>query len=346
MAQKRSTFKLKKPLIIGFILILLVGVWGFLRYQQSSKLLELGDQLLKQGESEQAIRLYNQAHNTFPFRTDVINSLKGAELVQKSEGEFSKISEVDAEIENAELQNVPEIANLPPEQALKSNELLVPILMYHHIRVNPRPGNALWASLNVSPEQLDAQFQYLSAHNFHPISMDQLLDALKNKSSLPSKPIVLSFDDGYRNFYESAFPLLKKYNFKAIEFVITDVSSFPAYLRWDQILEMDKSGLVEFGAHTRHHPSLTSLSSKTAADEIKGSKQDLESHLKKPIKFFAYPYGNYNDSIIKMVQDAGYQAAASVIYGSIQSDDKLFVQPRVMVDGRFSLQEFGNRLPK
>ncbi len=67
---------------------------------------------------------------------------------------------------------------------------------------------------------------------------------------------------------------------------------------------------------------------------------------KKPVNFFAYPYGNYSDFIIKNVKDAGFQGAVSIIYGSVQSKDKLFTMPRVMVDGRFRLQEFGSRLPQ
>lgn len=346
MAKKVASFKMSKLLILILILVASFGVWGFLRYGESSVKLEQGNQLLKEGHSSEAIMVFTEAHNLFPLRLDVNESLKGAQLVRQSEGEFSKIAEVDAEIENAELQNIPAVETLPAEQKLRPDELLVPILMYHHIRINPKPGNAVWSSLNVAPNQLETQFQYLAENNFHPITLEELYNALQSKSALPIKPVVLSFDDGYKNFYENAFPLLKKYNFKATEFIITDVASLPAYLSWGQISEMDKSGLVEFGAHTRHHPNLPSLSNRAIVDEIKGSKQDLELHLKRSVHFFAYPYGNYNDFIIKAVKDAGYQAAVSVVYGSVQSNDKLYLMPRLMVDGRFNLGDFSNRLPK
>ena len=331
--------------IFALLLILLCG-WGLIRYHKSSILLDQGNQLLKQDRVEEATNILNKAHSTFPFRQDVTISIRGAQLVQKSGADFGKISEIDAEIENAELQNIPPVTEIPKEEKVKAYEILAPILMYHHIRVNPMPNSALWASLNVSANQLDNQLQYLATHGFHPILPEQLLDALNSKASLPTKPVIISFDDGYRNFYENAFPLLKKYNFKAIEFVITGVTPAPAYLSWDQIIEMDKSGLIEFGAHTRHHPDLTRLSASAQVDEIKGSKADLESHLKKQVNFFAYPYGSYNNLIVQEVKDSGYLGAASVIYGSVQSPDKLYLMPRIMVDGRFSIEDFANRLPQ
>src|SRR5258708_10912207 len=126
MAKKSSNFKFKKILLLSLIVVALVCFFGYNRYRTSSILLEQGNQLLKQGQSEQAISVFNEAHNQFPFREDIMDNLKGANLVQQSYNEFSKITQVDAEIENAELQNIPSIVSLP-EQNLKPNEQLVPI---------------------------------------------------------------------------------------------------------------------------------------------------------------------------------------------------------------------------
>ncbi len=335
---------MRKIFALLIILVLVsVGIFGFTRYRQSNVLVEEADQLLKEGKTTLAIGVYEKAKAAFPLRSDIDQSINGAKLVQLSDTNYKQFTEVDLEIENAEIQAVPDITNIPIIP-LKPNQILVPILMYHHIRINPKPNDSLWASLNVSPSQLEAQFQYLNSHDYHTITLGQMLDALNNKAILPKNPIVLSFDDGYRNFYENAYPLLKKYNLKAIQFVITDVQNYPAYLTWNQIIEMDKSGLVEFGAHTKHHPNLPDLSQAAIIDEVKGSKKDIESHLKKPTNWFAYPYGSYNNFILKAVKDAGYLGAASTIYGSVQESNKLFLMPRIMVDGRFSLMDFTKRI--
>src|SRR5205823_416252 len=113
----------------------------------------------------------------------------------------------------------------------------------------------------------------------------------------------------------------------------------PAYLTWDEIVEMDKSGLIEFGAHTRHHANLPDLSQAAMVDEVEGSKKDLEEHLNKPILWFAYPYGGYNNLVMAEVQKSGFVGAVSTIYGAGQSKDKLFLEPRIMVDGRYSLAD-------
>lgn len=326
----------KLLIFIVLIVVILLGVSQYFVYQ--------GDQAISKGDPETALPLYNRAKQIFPFRFDIEEKTRGAKLIQQSNLSYKQISEVDAEIENAEIQNIPSLSTLPSSRQLKQGEVVVPILMYHHIEANPRPYDPVYASLFVTPAQLDSQLQYLSSHNFNPISLDQLYQALNGNYVLPVNPVVLTFDDGYKSFYDNAFPLLKKYQFKAIEFVITNVTTYPAYLSWNQIIELDKSGLVEIGAHTRTHPSLNTLSKSGIDNEVKGSKSDIESHIGKTIHWFAYPYGTYNDLVISSVKDAGFTGAVSVIYSPVQSADKLYFLPRVMVDGRFSLDEFSKRL--
>ncbi len=259
------------------------------------------------------------------------------QLVSQSNLDYGQISDVNF----AEVQVIPSLNSLP---TLKPNELFVPILMYHHIDVNPRPTDPLWASLFVTPGQLDAQIQYLKTNGYSVVTLDDLYDAMINGKTLPKKAIVLTFDDGYRSFYDNAYQILKKYNVKATEFVITDVQTAPAYLTWDEIIEMDKSGLVQFGAHTRHHPFLTKLSQTAEVDEIFGSKNDLEAHLNKAITWFAYPYGDYNASVLQITKNAGFKGAVSTVYGAGQSSEKLYFLPRIMVDGRYNMSEFVARI--
>ncbi len=324
--------------VLFFFIILSVGILLF-GYNQSTNFKNQGDLLVKQGRVGEAIILYNKARSIFPLRSDVTDNLEAANLILQSDLTYETISDLDF----AEVQIAPD---LPAIGALQPNEVFVPILMYHHIDVNPKPEDPVWASLFVTSDQLNSQLEYLTAHGYTSITLDELYAALNNKATLPKQPIVLTFDDGYRTFYTNAYPLLKKYNVKATEFVITQVEGAPAYLTWDQILEMDKSGLVRFGAHTRHHPNLPDLSQTSIINEVQGSKSDLEDHLKKEITWFAYPYGGYTNSVVEVVRNAGFKGAVSTIYGAGQSSSKLYIEPRIMVDGRYSLANFIARIQK
>lgn len=323
---------------ISLVLILILGVILWF-YYQSSVLRKQADDLLKFGKPEEAIEVYKKALQMFPIRGDIKEDIEGAKLILESSRTYGRIVQFE------ELQEIPPLSSLP-SIPLNPNELFVPVLMYHHIRTNPNPSDPVSAALNVTPSQLNEQLSYLSSHNYHTITLSDLSDALDGKISLPENPIILTFDDGYRNFYDNAYPLLKKYNMKAVQFVVTGVLNISSYLTWNQIEEMDKSGLVEFGAHTRHHANLPEFSQKAIVDEIRGSKIDLENHLKKPVSWFAYPYGSYSDFIMRIVKNAGFKGAASTVYGAVQSKDNAYLSPRIMVDGRFSLENMVMRIQR
>lgn len=329
----------KKTKFLAILLVVLAIPICLFLYYQSNTLIKQGDDLIKLDQPAEAIIFYKRAQNMFPFRIDIADDIAGANLILQSKKDYSSITDF------SETQTPPSLFSLFSTQ-LAPNELFVPVLMYHHIEINPKPYDPIYAALFVSPSQLDQQLSYLANHNYHSITLDDLSNALENKETLPQNPIILTFDDGYRSFYDNAFPLLKKYDMKAIQFVISQVEGAPAYLTWDQIIEMDKSGLVEIGAHTRHHPYLTSLAKAAMVDEIRGSKSDIEQRLKHKVEWFAYPYGSYSQQIIQAVKDAGFKGAASTIYGTNQSENNIFIFPRIMVDGRFSLDNIARRIQK
>src|SRR5258708_1507475 len=319
-----------------FFIVFIISGWF---YYQSELLKQSADNLLKEGKAAEAIELYNKAQSTFPLRFDILDDIDGAKLILDSNRYYGQV------VDFYEFQQLPPLSNLPSVR-LNPNELFVPILMYHQIRINTNPSDPVVSALTVSPEQLEQQLSFLNSHNFQTITLDELSTALEGKTSLPKNPIILTFDDGYRNFYENAFPLLKKYDAKAVQFVITGVVDRQPYLTWSQIMEMDKSGLIEFGAHTRHHPNLPDIPRATIVDEIKGSKLDLEQHLKKRVNWFAYPYGSYSEFIMQTVRDAGFKGAASTVYGTAQSKNTLYLFPRIMVDGRFTLDNLTSRIER
>lgn len=327
-----------RPYLLVIILGIL-GLLGFLFYK-SDQYVQLGDKLRDEGRVDAAIATYQTAKVYFPLRASIQGRIDGAKLILATSADTNGISSFVAE-----LQDQPPAAEIIRE-SLKPDQIFAPILMYHHIGINPKPRDPVWAALYVTTPELDSQFSYLVKNGYHVISLKELYGALTTGSKLPDNPVVLTFDDGYRSFYENAFPLLKKYNLKATEFVITRGVGALSYLTWDEIAEMDASGLVDFGGHTEHHPSLITLSTGSAIEEIKGSKLDLEAHLGKRIDFFAYPYGNFNKAVIDDVQNAGFLGAVSVVYSANQDKKNIFVMPRIMVDGRYGIDIFGKRIQK
>ena len=205
----------------------------------------------------------------------------------------------------------------------------VPVLNYHQI--NDTAHN----SLTVSTEQFEAQMRYLSENGYHSITPAEMLDAWENGAELPDKPVIITFDDGYADNYENAFPILEKYRLCATIFLISDyVGTYPNYVTWEQAKHMQESGLIRLESHTLSHATLTELtSSKDIRHQLSGSKQAIEYHLGNQVQFIAYPCGAYTQEITDLTQAAGYRAAFTVNYGWADPGDRHFILDRVPVFG-------------
>lgn len=207
----------------------------------------------------------------------------------------------------------------------------VPILLYHHI--DNKPG---W--LYVDPTTFASQMGYLIQKGYAVITLPEVVAGLVS-GGLPVKSAVLTFDDGYRDFYTQAYPVLKQKGLKATVFLITQLMEGDAYLTWQQAKEMVGSGLITIGDHTLSHRSLTSLPEDKIKDEIISSKSILESQLGVPINVFAYPYGSYNQTVIKYLTEGGF--AAAVLSQGGTSCAKLPYGLRRIHIGRSSLSNYG-----
>ncbi|MBA7597475.1 Poly-beta-1,6-N-acetyl-D-glucosamine N-deacetylase [subsurface metagenome] len=176
------------------------------------------------------------------------------------------------------------------------------ILTYHSV------SNRRQDELAVSVENFDRQMKYFYKKGYRTISLAQAIE----KKDLSSKSFVITFDDGYQDNYTNAYLILKRYGFSATIFLITGYIGTDRFfkperyieryggreedyrfLNWEEIREMSNNG-IEFGSHSITHPSLTSLSRKEAWREIKDSKLKIEAMIQKTIKFFSYPYGDFN----------------------------------------------------
>ena len=148
----------------------------------------------------------------------------------------------------------------------------VPVLNYH--QVEDKDGNPL----TLYCDQFDQQMAYLAEEGYHTITLDEMMDAAESGAPLPAKPVVITLDDGYVDNYEYAYPILKKYGFKATIFLINDFTGvYPNYLTWEQIHEMQDSGLINFESHTMTHANLSEL---TSRDELRHEIADSHRALR------------------------------------------------------------------
>ena len=186
----------------------------------------------------------------------------------------------------------------------------IPILLYHDfVTTVPDSDPDNFNYIN-TPQSFEENIKTLLEEGYTVISMEQLNEAYKGNIELPSKPILITFDDGYYSNYEYIYPILQKYNVKASIFVITDKVGKEIdgikYLGWDECLEMQNSGLVEIFSHSKKHIFYNKLPIREIRDDVKESYEIIEKHLgKKDLKVFAYPYGAYTNDTVRTLKNNG-----------------------------------------
>jgi len=179
-------------------------------------------------------------------------------------------------------------------------------------------GDKIRISLNITPYTLDQQIQTLVHAGYTCMTNAELDDVLDGIKPLPQNPILLTFDDGYRDFATDAYPILKKYQVKATAYIVPGFLDRPNYMLRSQLEEIATDGLVELANHTIDHLGLARQSLKTVTDEVFRSKVMLEEEIHKPVVDFAYPYGSFDDQAIQVVKDAGFRSAVSTLPGAEQ----------------------------
>ncbi len=206
----------------------------------------------------------------------------------------------------------PATATIPAKAASGSSQdeaLAVPILVYHIVRPSYPSDSTEVKKLAHTPEIFDAELSYLAAAGYHIVPLAALVSHITRETPLPPHSIVITFDDGWRDQFEYAFPILKKYHATATFFIFTNAIGRHAFISWDNLREMLAAGMT-VGAHSRSHPFLTKITDPSKLwDEISGSKVIIEKNLGVPVTAFAYPFGQYNASSTTLVEKAGYTAA-------------------------------------
>jgi len=200
-----------------------------------------------------------------------------------------------------------------------------PILMYHYI-----DDKEDMSKLSLCPEGFSRQMKFLREHKYNVVSLEELVGMIKNKKKIPPKTVAVTFDDGMRNNFLCAYPVLKQYNIPATFFVPTNFVGTADYMTWDELKAMDGS-LITIGSHTKSHLMLPYLSDEQIKDEIYGSKKTLEENLARPVTIFSYPVGSYNDKIKQLVIDAGYEAAAATNPGPGKAWNDIYALKRIRI---------------
>lgn len=216
--------------------------------------------------------------------------------------------------------------------------------MYHSI--SEHVGNEKHNKWRVKPQDFEKQMNWFYKNNWKSFTISEL----SKLDEIPEKSFVITFDDGYEDNYLNAFPILKKYDFKATIYLVPNqktnhweeknTSVLSNLLNEKQILEMLNSGLIEFGSHTLSHVNLSTINDEQLLNELKKSKEEVEKITNQECEAFAYPYGKFDDKIIQAVKNVGYKNATVVKRGLFEQNDDIFTIKRVGILGTESFVDF------
>jgi len=215
----------------------------------------------------------------------------------------------------------------------------VPILMYHVIAAAPE--DAPFPELYVSPLRFAKQMAHLARHRYDVVTLQQVWDHWHGGARLPRKPVVLSFDDGFRNWYTQAYPILRKHGWVGtMNLALNHLNGvdIPARL----VRKLIAAGW-ELDSHSLTHPDLTLLSSRDLHREAAGSRTRLRKLFGVPVNFFCYPAGRYNDVVITEVRKAGYLGATTTAEGLAVPPTR-FALRRVRINGSDDAGSFARKL--
>jgi peptidoglycan/xylan/chitin deacetylase (PgdA/CDA1 family) len=189
------------------------------------------------------------------------------------------------------------------------NKGQMPILCYHQIRDWKTKDSKADKAYIIPPAAFDAQMKMLSDRGYHTILPDQLYDYLTTGKALPSKPIMLTFDDTNADQFTAARPVLLKYHFKAVYFIITGkIGTHKWFMNRQQIKQLSDEGNV-IGCHSRNHNDFRKLKGADWQVQIAGSKHVLETITGKPVAYFAFPYGSWYKPGLPELHRLGFKAA-------------------------------------
>jgi peptidoglycan/xylan/chitin deacetylase (PgdA/CDA1 family) len=264
----------------------------------------------------------------------------GDERLKGEVAEFNRI----ARVEPGQLVAVP-LRPLNPLGVSSDGYQTIPILCYHRVGTSP-------ARMIVTRDAFAAQLDYLASNGYTVIPLSQVYDFLQGTGRLPRKAVVITFDDGSASVYQYAYPLLKKHGFPATVFLYTDVIGGRESLSWQQIREMQQSGLVDFQSHSKTHANLTvRLDNESEPQyrarldaEIRGARDLIQRNTQSSVTHYAFPYGDANEIVLERLVQSDHRLGLTVNPGG----NAFFAYPlmlrRTMVFGEYDLDQFQKTL--
>jgi len=210
-------------------------------------------------------------------------------------------------------------------------------LLYHHVADTDEPRRYF-----VSPENFETQISSLHDWGYTAIPLSLLVEAMLNGAELPPRPVVITFDDGYRDVYQNALPVMQRYGFVGTIYIIVDQIGVGGYLNTRQITRLIEQGW-ELGSHSQTHANLRK-SGVSIEKELTGSKETLELLFDTPVRSFSYPYGSATPAITQLVKASGYRSAVGIGASITHRTKNLYYLSRNEVQGTFDLVTFAGLL--
>jgi len=209
----------------------------------------------------------------------------------------------------------------------------------------------------VSPTAFADQVNWLRDNGFTALTVSQLRSAVEGLRALPHRLVVLTFDDGFADFYKEALPVLLSADFTATVYLVSGLTGRTSewlgfagegsreLLTWSQVREMDSCG-IEFGSHTRTHPDLDSIPRADAYRQVDESKRCIEDNIGNNVPSFAYPHGSYSPAVKRMVREVGYTSACAVKNRLSTAKEDPFALSRLEVHADIGIEAFGNMVTR
>lgn len=219
----------------------------------------------------------------------------------------------------------------------------IPIILYHNL--SPTAVN----SMTITPQKFEANLKLLKANGFTFIPLKEAVEYLQGKrTDLPSKPVVLTVDDGWESVYTYMYPIIKKLNIPVTLFIYPESISSKNFLSWNQLTELKNTGLFDIQSHTYSHPNFKIAKKKLSSaayerfvqKELSSSKKILEDKMGTKVTLLAWPFGIYNAYLENEAEKAGYVMAFTIGYHTANRSYKSMEQPRFMIVNQLVDQTF------
>ena len=222
------------------------------------------------------------------------------------------------------------VPKLIPPPGAPERSVHVPVLTFHRVAPLKPDAPAITVDLTVDPANFVAELAAMHDAGYHTISQAQLFDALYHGAALPSKPVLISVDDGYVDDVTRILPALQRYHMVATFFVITGRFTMPGFLNAAQVRRLDRAGM-DIGDHTAHHVDLRLLTAAQLRAETLGSRRVMQRTLGHFVYAFAYPFGAEDDTVLAAVHAAGFTMAYTTAGGSTESTSAPLLMPRLHI---------------